>query len=214
MSDGAAVVQSLEDLKVAKEFVVAGKVVNPTAVKKIDELKAVVEQFGPKVPPDVLWKVRKSFDDIVGGGFGQELTRGTAKAITRDARTALQKELTKADPNVETLSAVYGLYEGLRKVASATLKRETGQKKTIEIAANVGFGALAGQGDVEDSATWAAVAYITRTPRWRTMSAVQKYRLADLLARRDTQGVLSLIGRLGAGLASTSSRPGPGGSTP
>jgi hypothetical protein len=206
MSDADAVAQSLEAMKSAKEFVVAGKPVNKAAIKKIDELKDIVTQWGPKAPPDVLWKVRKSFDDIVGGGFGQELTRGTAKAITRDSRAALQKELNKADPSIESLNAVYGLYEGLRKVTTATLKRETGQKKSVEIGLSVGAGALLGQGYLEDSATFSVLTWLIRTPRWRTVSAVQKYRLADLLSRGDTQGVLSLASRLGAGGVIASSR--------
>lgn len=206
MSDTDAVAQSIEALKDPFYAVtVKGKKVpaNPAAIEKLEELKGLVQQFGPKAPPDQLWKLRKNLDDIIqaGNGFGKELARGTANDIRKQARAAIQKELSKADPNIDSLNATYGLWKGLERITSGTLKREAGQKKTVEIGLNLlaggGAGALLG-GGAGESAGLAALVGLMRTPRWRTVSAVQKARLADLLAAGNGRSLTSYIARLGA----------------
>jgi hypothetical protein len=51
-----------------------------------------------------------------------------------------------------------------------------------------------------------AVRALVQSTGWRTVSAVSKQRLADLIARQDVEGITRLVAKLSAGVSSQVSR--------
>lgn len=207
----APVIKALEEAK-GRFYAMndAGEAIstNPVAVAKLEAMQELVGKFGEKVRPDQLWTLRKSIDDIIkaGGGFGAELTPGTTKALQREARMALQKELSKAAPNIEELNAKFSLWKGLENVAKATIDRKTGQAGIVEFGLRTGVGGglglLLGGGDPDWGTAGALLGAITKHPLYRTVSAVEKARLAHAMAHSNSASVASVLSRLLAGLNS------------
>jgi hypothetical protein len=209
----APILKSLEKMK--QRFFVTGaggKAINsnPGAVSKIEEVEGLIRQFGADASPGQLWKFRKNLDDIIsaGGGFGVQLTPGTTKALQREARLAIQKELNKASPDIETLNATFSLWKGLEKVTKATIERQRGQSGVVEAGIRSGLGGLGGLLLGGDDPQWAAVGalmgMVTKSPRYRTVAAVEKARLAHALSQSQTAKAISILSRLAAGLGATS----------
>ncbi len=176
-----------------------GKVIlNDQAVQKISEIQDLLRTVKPD--PDNLWKFRKNLDNIVkaSNGFSRPLPPQVGASIAKDARAVFQKELTKAVPDVEALNREYQLWQSLEHVASETSQRKIGQQGARGMLAR-GSGLVAGgvlggiPGAVAGPELAAGISGFVTSPRWRTVSAVQKARLADFLAHGDTQGAIAFL---------------------
>lgn len=199
--------EALEQMKapfMAKNAAGAAFPANPVAVSSIEDIQTLVRKFGDTAPPAELHKVLRSLDDIVNksNGFTRELPRGTAADITRQARSAFRQELNKVDPNLESLNSTFALWKGLQKVAGSTLKRKVGQSEIVDLALRAGIGGGAGALFGDDWKTQGAIgsllAVVTRSAKYRTVSAVQKARIADALATGSGKTALSALSRLAA----------------
>lgn len=202
----APILQSLEDMK-GKYFVKAGGKplnVNPAAVNKISAVQDLVQQFGDAAEPDQLWALRKNMDDIIYSGG--EVSPGTMKALQAQTRTVVQKELSKASPDIPKLNADFSLWKGLQKVASATMNRKMGQSGIVEMGLRTSIGGAAGVLLGGDDPKWgavgAALGALTKHPLYRTVSAVEKARLASAMASGSAPMAMSVLTRLAAGLES------------
>jgi hypothetical protein len=210
----------IKDLEAAKQRFFArgdaGQAINtnPGAVAKLEAMQELIGQFGETARPDQLWLMRKSLDDIIkaGGGFGGELTPGTTKALQREARTALQKELNKASPDITKLNAEFSLWKGLENVSKATIERKTGQSGIVEAGLRSGVGGMAGL-LVGDDPAWGSVgallALATKSPRYRTFSAVNKARLAHALSKGQVATATSILAKLLGSAATAQPRGEP-----
>lgn len=185
---------------------------NPGAVAKLETMQELIGKFGDSARPDQLWLMRKSLDDIIkaGGGFGGELTPGTTKALQREARTAIQKELGKASPDIAVLNKEFSLWKGLENVSKATIERKTGQSGIVEMGIRSGLGGTVGL-LAGDDPTWASVgaliAVATKSPRYRTFSAVNKARLAHALSKGQAQTATSILAKFLGAQATSSGSP-------
>lgn len=202
----APVLQSLEDMK-GKYFVQAGGKplnVNPGAVSKIEAVQGLVQQFGDAAEPDQVWKLRKNMDDIIYGGT--DVSPSTMKTLQAQTRSVVQNELSKASPDIEALNAKFSLWKGLQNVASATMKRKLGQSGIVEMGLRTSIGGAAGVLLGGDDPKWgavgAALGALTKHPLYRTVSAVEKARLASAMATGSAPMVMSVVSRLAAGLES------------
>jgi hypothetical protein len=221
--DPVRLADELEQLKTpfvgaAAEGLEQGKtVLNETAVKAIGDIQDLLRTIKPDAAN--LWKLRKNIDNIVQStnGFTRPLTPGAAAAVARDARAVIQKELSKAVPNVEKLNDEYRLWKSLSHVAGETALRKTGQQglqgwmaRGVGGAIGTVVGGLTGgmgggvAGAMIGQQATKAVSDLVASPAWRTVSAVQKNRIANLLMSDKTEELLNLVGRL-TGVAATRS---------
>lgn len=212
--DGSKLATGLERLKTPfKELGQNGQevILNPKAVGAIDEMQGILRELGDTTPSAV-WKFRKTVDDIVSAsnGFTRELPGGTAKALQKQVRGILQEELNRAVPNVGRLNSEFRLWKALQDVTEATLKRRTSQEGSLIpaiLGGSIGggvaaTGSLTGAGGA--ALLTASLVRALRSPLWRTVSAVQKAKLADVLsggsealtteAGRDAMTMLALFG--------------------
>lgn len=193
----------------------AGDVItNPTAVARIDTIRKMLDDIGPTATPNQLWQVRKNLDEIIGpNGFGQGLSKGTAKKIEKAARTGLQGELDKADPAIKELNRNYGFWEDLEKVSTSTQRRRTSQEMPLSTLLGGAFGAgtgfVQGGGDFSDAAVGGLTAGLlargAKTPYARTNMAVGVDRFAGGLDA-SASPIAQLLAALFGGAAGT---PGP-----
>lgn len=180
--------------------------VNPGAVAKIDAVKELVEKFAPEARPDQLWALRKNIDDVLEatGGFSGPLTPGTTKSLQYEARTALQKELSKANPDIKKLNRHFSLWQGLEDVAKATIDRKVSQTGIVELGIRSTIGTGAGY-FLGDDPRWATVGgllgAVTKHPLYRTFSASQKARLAFALSKGNADEATSILSKAIAGFA-------------
>jgi hypothetical protein len=217
--DAIQIAKELEKLKAP--FIVQSStgspvVANPGAVTAIENIQDALGQLGDTVAPDQLWKFRQNIDDIVNAsnGFQRELPRGKASSIAKQARAAIQKELTAAVPNVARLNAEYTLWQGLEDVAKATLQRKVGQQGASgmlartaggAIGAGIGFGGGptgAGVGALVGQEVSKRLVDLMSSPTWRTVSAVQKHEIARLLTSGKPEAAVNYLIRLAASVSS------------
>lgn len=198
------ILSSLEGMK-KKYFVQAGGKalnVNPAAVEKIEAVQNLVQQFGDAAEPDQLWKLRKNMDDIIFNG-GQ-VSPGTMKALQAQTRTVVQNELSKVSPDLTKLNAEFSLWKGLQKVATATTNRKIGQSGIVEMGLRTSIGGAAGMLLGGDDPKWGAVGgmlgALTKHPLYRTVSAVEKARLASAMSEGGAEMAMSVLTRIAAAL--------------
>jgi hypothetical protein len=214
-SKTAPIIQDLEKVKqrfYAKTNAGAQIPVNPAAIAKVEAMQDLVAQFGAEARPDQLWAMRKNIDDIISdaGGFGGPVTRTTAKALQTQARTAMQKELNKASPDIQRISAEFSLWKGLQDVAKATIDRKQGQSGIVELGLRTGIGGSLGL-LMGDDPKWgtvgAALGAVTKHPLYRTVSASEKARLAHALSQGQAETAATMLSRILAGFSTE--RGGP-----
>jgi hypothetical protein len=216
-------VQIADDLEQLKApFIVQSGAGNPVvanqgAVQSIENIQSALRDLGDNVAPDQLWKFRQNVDDIVRAtnGFSRELPRGKAASIAKQARASIQKELTAAVPDVDRLNAEYRLWQSLEHVAKDRMNVQTGQQGARGwLARGIGatVGGIAGSsggpvgaatGAFAGQEATARIAAAMASPQWRTVSAVQKAKLARLLTSGKPEAAINYLGRLVA--SSTSS---------
>jgi hypothetical protein len=184
--DAVKLADALEALK--KPFVSVGPggqeiVLHQGAVDAVQSLQNTLKEFGTAAAPDQLWKFRKVLDQVVqaSSGFTKPLDPFTSKALSKEARTVMQKALTPAVPGVEKLNPEFELWSSLLKVAKASVGRKQGQSgilgDVMRATAAGGAGtALLGPSGVAA----AAVPYVYTRPAVRTAAAVAMNRLGPV----------------------------------
>lgn len=197
-------------------------IANPGAVNAIENIQSMLRDLGDNVAPDQLWKFRQNIDDLVSAsnGFQRDIPGGTIAGIAKKARADIQRELTAAVPDVARLNAEYSLWQGLEDVARATAERKVGQQGAAGMLARTAGGAVGGAvgsmggpaagiaGAAAGQQVSKSLAGLMSSPAWRTVSAVQKYKLAQLLTSGKPDVAARYIARLAAPAAgSIQNRP-------
>lgn len=215
---GPQIVQALENLK--GKYTIQGMPANPQAVNAISGVQDVVKQYGNDIAPDSLRKLKRIFDDPVAarGGFaGTDLTTAYTLKAQKAASNQIRGILGQASPDVATLNKEISFWLDVQRVTSQSGLRQTGQAGgLLKVLSPLGagaagamtgaqFGAHAGLEAGAAAALTTAAIQITRSPLWRTGSAVLKDKLADALARGSVGEVSALAARFG--VAATKRNP-------
>ena len=199
------IVNALEEAK--KEFVVDNVSVLPAAVDKLDELKAVIQQFGPAVSADSLRKTRQVWDMVVdkAGGFGgKDLTATSQIFAQKQAADAIRRQIGKVFPDIKTLNAEFNFWANMDDILQARIQREAGRSLSLTdlVSGGTGIGVAAGGGPL-----WAvfapAVIRFAQSTFWRTSSAAAKETIADLIEK----GMFTEAARLAGQLAGSQLPP-------
>lgn len=208
------VIQALNRYK--NDFRVGKVVANPQAIAAADALQQTVKELGPSVSYQSLNRLRQIWDKDVAraGGFaGVDISGRITLDAKKAAADAIREELAKASPDIAKLKAEYTFWSRVQEVARATVKRSFGQQLTVANLARTGLGSFGifelARGNKEEGSILIALAGLeaaTKSPLWRTTSAVTKNAIANAIASHNGRLALRLIAHIGSGAAS---RPTP-----
>lgn len=185
------------------------------AINAATAMQDTLKQYGENITPRSMRKARQIFDESVaraGGYEGKSMAEGSMLDAKKEAASAIREQLAKDNPEIAPLNAEVNFWLDVQKIAAETAKRKVGQQGGLlvpmvknagrTVGAGTGFavggpgGAVAGTilgGMIAEN-----MAKVVRSPKYRTVSAVLKNRLADALARGDFKGAnweLGFIGR-------------------
>lgn len=206
---GTQVISDLEQLK--QSYMPEGVVAQPSAVNAIQGVQDIVKQYGPDVSPNSLRRLRQIFEDPVakaGGYAGADLSTSYTLNAQQQAADSIRSILNKT-PNIGDLNKEISFWLDVQRVTSQSGLRRTGQEGGLmKVLAPLGAAAAGGMGLATRGATagaegagasmLAAIAIqVTRSPAWRTATAVAKTNLANALARGDVGAVTALAARFG-----------------
>lgn len=198
--DTQQIVDAIEKSKHDSGAVIQGAngpvIVEPTIAKAADDLKAIVQEFGPQVGSDSLVKLRQRWDKTVAQskGFVQPDIAQSA-AVKRDAVSAIRDVMNSEFPDIQKLNAEYSFWKKASDVMDATLLRKSGQAPPIGQRAARGIGAIVGgthgglPGAFAGAEIAAAATAAMRSTWWKSASAASKSRLANLMMSGNSRAV-------------------------
>lgn len=206
------VLKALEDAK--NEFMVAGTKVaaEPKAIEAIDGIKKVITDVakghGDNVPFESMRSLRQIWDAAVaraksGKGFLMDELGNFSLDAKKTGSNAIRKELATKFPNLAKVNAEYSFWKGVTDVVDATVERTashgTPLGEKVATAAGVAGGMAAGgpAKAAEAGAVMKAIHGLANSTAWKTMSAVNKAKLAKAMMSGNAADVLALVARLG-----------------
>ena len=194
--------------KMINRHIVDGKIVNSNAVSATIDTMKIITQFGDKISTRSLIKVRRLLDDSIALA-NKDFTKSEGLTMTMKAKEKLantiRKELAKDLPDLAKVNREFSLWSNVSKVVDATIARRATQTGglTRQIATIAGavagipggvgkviLGGLAGRGVVK----------LLQSSAYKTISAINKKRLADLIASGDIKKASFFASKLLAGL--------------
>jgi hypothetical protein len=170
-----------------------GEVIDQTAIDRIENLKQVVQQFGPDVSVDDLVKLRRVWDEQIRaskGFFGKTVEEGSLLGAKKAAADSIRKILAEQYPDLDALNKEYSFWANVRDVMGETNLRKAAQRtplgETIAGSALGTAGYLAhGLQGGEAGLAVATLIKAMRSTGWRTTTSATKYKIADWLAAGD-----------------------------
>lgn len=209
------IVSSLE--KVKEDFMIMGEkgkmiAADPEAVQHIEMFQKILNQVGTETAPvETVRKLRQIWDKAVQskkGFFGKTVAEGTKLDIQREAAGAIREELAKQFPDLDKANKEFHFWMNAQKVLGDTMQRTAGHAaplgQTIAEAAGTA-GALAEHSGIPGAVFMGQVfkglkALVSGTG-WKTVGAVTKNRIANLLAEGKGEEALAAITKLTVGLS-------------
>jgi muramidase (phage lysozyme) len=198
-----AITKAKESMYVVKD----GKriILNEQGYKNLTEMGRKLVKFGTDVEVGTIREARQILDQAVkeaNGFFGKTLAEGSEVAAKKKAADAIRREFEKNFPDIDKLNKEFSFWQNVDDVVGETLKRREGQAIPLSqsIAQGAGAaGAIATGGGL--GKIWLVgqglklVKKATTSTMWRTLSAVNKMRLADVLAREGVNAFLTQLGK-------------------
>jgi hypothetical protein len=158
--------------------------------------------------------LRQYYDEVLSNsnGFTKDVPNASKAAAHKMAGTAMREELAKTFPDIAKLNKEYSFWKDVQEITGETLFRKQGHGKGIgntvkEAAGAVIGGQLAGPAGIPlGAAAFGALNRITSSTAWRTVSAVQKEKLANALAKGNRGEAERLIRMISATVTSATAR--------
>ena len=208
------VITSLGKYKNQFTVVEGGKrtIIDEVAYTNVQKIQDLLKQFGDTISYESLRKTRMILDDIVtkgGRAFGRTLEEGSRVDATREAANAIRGELAKKFPNVAKVNAEYSFWKNVDEILEETIKRtrphaEPLGEQVAEVAGGAaGFVSGAGKA-VIGALTFKYIKKILTSTGYRTLSAVAKDRIADLIAQGKFGAANEIIRRIGITISTQS----------
>ena len=217
---GNQVISDLEDLK--KTYMPGGNIAQPQAVAAINGVQDIIRQYGPDVSPTNLRRLRQIFEEAPaqrGAYAGADLATNYTLKAQQAAADSIRGILNSSTSDIGKINKEISFWLDVRRVAGDSALRQTGQQGGLlkvlgplgtALAGGAGFAAHgAGTGlEAAGSTALASLAVqVTRSPAWRTASAVAKDRFANVLARGSAGEIVRMASRFGVGLGTGQSNP-------
>lgn len=200
-----SILKALQDSKAA--YMVDDVIVEPRAVKAIDDMAKTVKEMGPKVSFESMRNLRQILDKSVAKSKGFLLDEASTFSIAakRDASNAIRRELAKQFPDLAKVNAEYSFWRNVDDILTETLQRTSAQSTPLGEQILGGAGAAGGfaSGGIGGAVTGAVVLSNLRkavtSSGWRTVGAAIKSRLADALANNRLEEAAAIIAKILAG---------------
>ncbi len=186
-TDTSKVIGALESEK--QQYMAGGKVVNPQAVDKINQVQDIIHQYGDKIDNETLRGVRRIFDAEINKakGFATPPSEGTMLDIKKVASDKIRGILADTNPDLAKLNKEYTFWANLQKVISDTNTRLQGQSGLTKNLATIG-GMVSTHGVVNiaiKALTFRWLASAVKSTGWKLVSAKLKSNLADAIGSSD-----------------------------
>ena len=172
------------------------------------EVRKSIAQFGDQISQKSLVQLRRLLDESIDAnkGFVKEKITNFADKAEKIAANSIRRELAKKNPDLARLNAEYSLWTNTTKVVKSTLERRSTQTGGIGVIVARGIGASVGAGvgdSLGDRVTKGAIGFFLgkkaieffRSPAYRTLSAVQKNTIADLMVKGEFDKILFFISK-------------------
>lgn len=216
LADTMAVVNHLQKLK--REYVVpsstpgVNQIVDKVAYDNLGELQMIVANTDPSF--ESVRRLRQIFDGQVTAGdktFGRTIAEGSSLDATREAASAIRRELAKAAPDVAKINKEFSFWSNVGRVVDSTIQRTASQSKPLgqvigekvaspAVVAGAVLGGATGGALSAGTVATVGLSRLVQSPAWKTFSAVQKDRLATAIANGDAQAVGAYLGHGATGL--------------
>lgn len=194
-------------------FTPGGAIKDPQILQAgLERMKYLEETLGPYIgtaTPSEVWDVRKALDGYV---YRNKLTADESvqagKQVTRGLVNSVRNQLNKQHPSVADLNNPFHMWRSASELMSRNINNELGK---LNFARNTGIigrflmGAAIGGGteiagrreaDIWGTGTAAVLAGLAfESTGWRTVSAVTKAKIADLLVKGNGQAAAALAAR-------------------
>ena len=200
--EGATSVKDvLASLKSAKnDAMVSGKVIDPDSIRHIEEVEALIKQFGDDISNAELQKIKRNFDKKVYGKKGAvpNLSEGELLDLKKGVSDDIRGILADADPDLAKLNKQYNLHETINQLMKKSETRMAGKPGLLR---NLAGGAAATTAGTAPSAGLKFIIVrgvydVIKSPGWKLVSAKLKNKLADALTsgkETEVQQSLNLI---------------------
>lgn len=185
---------------------------------KIWDVENGVEKTMNVIPSAKLRRLRQYFDSVsekAGRFDGKNMADQSSAAAHSMAADGIREELAKAYPDIAKINKEFSFWKDLSKVVDDTIVRKTGHgpglgatvMKTGAAAAGMASGGV--HGAIISGESMGTLQRIAASTAWRTVSAVQKDKLANAIARGNRGESERLIRMITATVTSATARSRP-----
>lgn len=181
-----------------KAFTKTGTVKDPAILQAgIEKLREVHGALGPYLgdaPPSVVWEVRQALDRYVypAGQFGASEAVQAGNFVRTAAANSIRSALNSQHPSLQQLNSTYHLWRGVSDLMQRNITNETGKlqfyRNTAALGRFVAGAAIGAEGAREaHQGPWGMgtsavlMGLAMESTAWRTVSAVTKNKIANLL---------------------------------
>lgn len=200
------IIQKLVDKQ--KEFIVNGVVVNKQGYEMINRVGDLILEFGGQIDYKSLRKVRQIIDEMTYGAgkvFGKTVSESREIGAQTLLVDAIRDELSKASPEIAKINSEYSFWKTLNEIINTTIERTKPQTGLIEKGAQIAGQAVGySQGGfvkgIITGEVFKQMARFMKSTTWQSVSAVNRNRLANLIADGKVEEAAYIMGRLYDGM--------------
>ena len=190
------------------KFTVEGKIIRPEAIKAIDNTMEKISQFGKEISSKSARKMRQIFDEHFSISKGIDDISVYMKKAERAGADAIRAEFAKTRPILDNLNKEFSFWTNVLDLGTySTEKSKSRFTKSISsvIGGVVGFQAGEGIGGKTSGAIIGAylgtkAIDLMRSPAWKSISAIEKNKLADAIMKADIDTINLIITKMTAGI--------------
>jgi len=197
--------------KMKSEAAPAGKILDEAKHNAASKVQSLLAQYGDKISSKDTIEIRRVLDGMARAGKSGVMVSEKLSSQAADAgANAIRNELAKQYPKLADINAKFTLWKGVQDLADYTSKKSKGVlERGVGAALGGAAGFELGQGILgKTGGTIAGIglgAYggkvfvnMIKSPAWRSLSSVTKYKLADEMMKHPNLAV-QMMNRIAAG---------------
>lgn len=188
-------VDAFEKLKTP--YIVEGQIIDPDAIKRIEDLQGIFSQYGDSISDEGLRQIRRTFDQQIAEskGFLKDLNQGSALNLKKTAANEIRGLIADKNPDLAKINKQYNFWSNLEEVTSAANTRVRPQTGfTSKLASMIGFATGTDIGDATARAITGKLFFdAMRSPGWKLTSAKVKYKIADAVGAADPERIFNSL---------------------
>lgn len=160
-----------------------------SAIRQIQEVQDVLQQYGKTIRPDDLVELRRFIDDEVAKkkmAFLVDDTKGFEAQAQEGVANELRASINDNFPDLAAANNEYSFYRKLQTVTGATQQRTASQSGLMRRGLKVGVGGGGGAivGGAPGAVAGAAAEFLHDTPFYRMRAAILENKMAERLDPR------------------------------